>query len=81
MTLVHDAAETHPRLEQLLRNEDVVWQYVHDYGKGSVKIADLTHDGTIAWTEDLRGVEYGDEEPLTIPTRHPMLCRSWLCAT
>lgn len=58
--LIERAAEAHPRLGRLLDTEDVVTQYVYDYGKGSVRIADIEPDGVITWSESLKGVEHGE---------------------
>lgn len=63
IALIRSAAEVHPRLRRLLDEQEVSWQYVYDYGKGSVRIADVSADGEIAWSEHLRGVEYGDQPP------------------
>lgn len=58
--LVRRAADAHPRLRRLLDTEDVVTQYVYNYGKGSVLIADIRSDGEILWSRSLTGVEQGE---------------------
>ena len=58
--LVRRAADAHPRLRRLLATEDVVTQYIYNYGKGSVRIAAIRSDGEIAWSESLTGVEHGE---------------------
>lgn len=60
LDLVTRAAETHPRLRRLIDTTDVITRYAYDYGKGSVRIADIEPGGVITWSESLEGVEYGD---------------------
>ena len=59
--LVDAAGAAHPRLQRLLDEEPVCWEYVYDYGKGSVRIATVSDGGAVDWAEELRGVEYGDQ--------------------
>lgn len=52
MALVDRARQEHPRLQRLLQDEVVVWQYIYDYGMGSVSIASVTADGNITWSDE-----------------------------
>ena len=59
LRLIQAVRDVHPELDQLMTREPVSTDLVYDYGKGSVKIAEVAANGIITWEETLVATEYG----------------------